>query len=487
MRAPSRTKRQKSGPTDQMPGSLLLGLLALVALAAPHNIKHVVVLMEENRSFDHLLGYFNQINPNVDGLTGHETNPINTSQPNGAKVKVNDKSPDIAKFDPLHDINSVTQQIFGDYPPVSTEPTMNGFVQTAHRYKQEPAGDVMNMWDPSHVPVITSLASEFVVFDRWYASLPGPTNPNRLFSMSCTSHGSTDNHSPEEGWPQKTIFDSLTESGHTWKIYYHDFSWALQILKNLRSHSSLLNIQPFHYFLADAKNGKLPTFTWIEPRVAVDPWTNESASDMHPDHSVAVGEKLIKQVYEAVRNSPQWHESLFVLTYDEHGGYYDHVPTPVEGIPKPDNNPPSPPSAGFNFDRLGVRIPTIMASPWISKGTVVHEPTGPTPTSHYEHSSLHATLKKLFGLKDFLTERDKWAGTFEGVLNLEAPREDCPTELPEPRKLLQNRYEGDLKLNDLQCSILRGFAGLQDISCDMDQITGANFIQKHFKTLLDGQ
>ncbi len=122
------------------------------------------------------------------------------------------------------------------------------------------------------------------------------------------------------------------------------------------------------------------------------------------------GEILLKETYEIIRNSPHWEESLFVITYDEHGGFYDHVPTPLyapnpDGIVHPD----------FGFDRLGVRVPTIMVSPWIKKGTVVHAPPKdqmPFGTSEYEASSVYATVKKMWQLdSDFLTKRDEWAAT----------------------------------------------------------------------------
>lgn len=137
-------------------------------------------------------------------------------------------------------------------------------------------------------------------------------------------------------------------------------------------------------------------------------------------------------MYEILRASPQWNEILFVVTYDEHGGFFDHVPTPVRNVPSPDGiTGPAP--FYFKFDRLGVRVPTFFISPWINKGTVVNEPNGPTAYSQFEHSSLAATVKRLFNLPSYLTQRDAWAGSFENLLyQRSAPRTDCPVELPSP-------------------------------------------------------
>ncbi|KAK7827543.1 non-specific phospholipase c2 [Quercus suber] len=139
---------------------------------------------------------------------------------------------------------------------------------------------------------------------------------------------------------------------------------------------------------------------------------------------------FVKEVYETLRASPQWNETLLVITYDEHGGFYDHVPTPVSGVPNPDGIV-GPQPFNFKFDRLGVRVPTIVISPWIEKGTVVHGPKGsPFPTSEYEHSSIPATVKKLFNLSSpFLIKRVEWAGSFEGFVTVQTkkePRTDCP-------------------------------------------------------------
>lgn len=168
-------------------------------------------------------------------------------------------------------------------------------------------------------------------------------------------------------------------------------------------------------------------------------------------------QKFIKEVYETLRASPQWNETLLLITYDEHGGYFDHVPTPVRNVPSPDGIVGPEPFL-FEFNRLGIRVPTIAVSPWIEKGTVVHGPNGsPFPSSEYEHSSIPATVKKLFNLSTpFLTKRDEWAGTFENILQIrKEPRTDCPETLPEPVKIRMTEANENAKLSEFQQELVQ--------------------------------
>ena len=196
------------------------------------------------------------------------------------------------------------------------------------------------------------------------------------------------------------------------------------------------NIQKMDQFYDDAKAETLPNFTFIEPRIS--PNANAShdctyglANHQHPTASVREGERWMKDVYEAVRNGPKWEQTLLIITYDEHGGFYDHVPPPQTGVPSPDGICTK---EGFDYRRLGVRIPTIAISPWIAKGTLVNQPPAsqkPQNTSEYELTSVPATLRKIFPQRGGpLTYRDAWAATFEHVLSLDTPRQDCPSTLP---------------------------------------------------------
>lgn len=425
-------------------------------MAIPGPIKTVVILVQENRSFDHMLGWMKELNPEINGVTGEEWNPISTTDPNSAKVFFQNKA-EYVDPDPGHSYQEIREQIFGNSTDTSADPPpMNGFAQQAESIEKGMSRTVMNGFRPEALPVYKALVSEFAVFDRWFASVPASTQPNRLYVHSATSHGAMSNESKKliEGYAQKTIFDSIAESGLDFGIYYQNLPSTL-FYRNLRK---LKYTTKFHRydleFKSHAKHGKLPNYVVIEQRyhdLKLSP-----GNDDHPSKDVGEGQKFVKEVYEVLRSSPQWNEMLFIITYDEHGGFYDHVPTPVKNVPSPDDIVGSEPYY-FKFDRLGVRVPTIMISPWINKGTVVHGPTGPYPSSEFEHSSIPATVKKIFNLKSgFLTKRDAWAGTFEGILQLrDSPRTDCPDKLPEPTKLRPTEAKEDAALNDFQIELLQ--------------------------------
>ncbi|XP_030471414.1 non-specific phospholipase C3-like [Syzygium oleosum] len=416
-------------------------------------IKTVVVLVQENRSFDHMLGWMKSLNPEINGVTGQESNPLSTTDPDSGRVVFGDGAAYVDP-DPGHSIQAIYEQVFGE--PWSEEsaykklaPRMEGFAQNAERIEKGMAETVMSGFAPDSVPAYKELVSEFAVCDRWFASLPASTQPNRLFVHSATSHGATSNDTLKllEGYPQKTIFESMDEAGFTFGIYY-EYPPATLFYRNLRKLKYLKNFHQFDlHFKTHCKEGKLPNYVVVEQRyfdLSILP-----GNDDHPSHDVSQGQKFVKEVYEALRASPQWNEILFLITYDEHGGFYDHVPTPVDGVPSPDGIV-GPDPYKFQFDRLGVRVPAIFISPWIERGTVLHKPTGPYPTSQYEHSSIAATVKKIFNLKNFLTKRDEWAGTFEVVLNRSSPRTDCPVTLSDAAKLRESGAKEDAKLNDFQ-------------------------------------
>lgn len=225
---------------------------------------------------------------------------------------------------------------------------------------------------PEVIPAYRALATEYAVFDRWFASVPASTQPNRFYIHSATSFGAMSNVREDlvQGFPQKTIFDSISNAGHSFGIYYQNIPATL-FYRNLRK---LKYVNKFHdytlKFKQHASRGILPNYVVVEQRyfdLKVLP-----ANDDHPSHDVSQGQAFVKEVYETLRASPQWEEMLFVITYDEHGGFYDHVPTPVNNVPNPDGLV-GPEPYYFDFKRLGVRVPTIIISPWINKGTGTHE------------------------------------------------------------------------------------------------------------------
>ncbi|XP_021891720.1 non-specific phospholipase C1 [Carica papaya] len=419
-------------------------------------IKTIVVLVMENRSFDHILGWLKSTRPEIDGLTGAEFNRFNASDMNSPEVFVSDDAV-FVNSDPGHSFQAIREQIFGSNDSSANPAPMNGFVQQAAGMDQGMAKNVMSGFKPEVLPVYTELANEFAVFDRWFASVPASTQPNRFYVHSATSHGAMSNVKKDLilGFPQKTIFDSLEEDGLSFGVYYQNIPATL-FFKSLRK---LKHVTKFHdyalKFKLHATLGKLPNYVVVEQRYFdIDLFP---ANDDHPSHDVAIGQKFVKEVYEILRSSPQWKEMALLITYDEHGGFYDHVPTPVSGVPNPDGII-GPDPYYFRFDRLGVRVPTFLISPWIEKGTVIHEPDGPTPSSQFEHSSIPATVKKLFNLKtNFLTKRDAWAGTFEKYFSLrKTPRDDCPESLPEITRLLRPwGPKEDASLSEFQVELIQ--------------------------------
>ena len=186
----------------------------------------------------------------------------------------------------------------------------------------------------------------------------------------------------------------------------------------------------------------------------------------------------MKDVYEAVRASPDWESTLLIITYDEHGGFYDHYPTP-RNVPNPDGIV----SPTFDFTRLGPRVPALFISPWIDSGALVHGPTGPKPDSQFDHASVHATLKLMFNLTSFLTERDAWAGTFEAIFsNRTSPRTDTPVTLPDPIPLgHRKRLTGAEPMSGLQkelVGIAAAVNGITEVDNSMTVAQGARFVRQ---------
>lgn len=448
-------------------------------LSADRRISTVVVLMMENRSFDNLVGWLKRNNSEIDGLTGSECNTIpgtpgsstgNGTEGDGAtaprEVCVTDDAAYIIE-DPDHSFQGATEQIFGTGKPDGTNKPngMGGFAHNAELTKPGSARHTMAAFAPDAVPVTSALAAEFALCDRWFSSVPGPTFPNRFYAQSATSAGMLSNQKEvlAVGFWQRTIFDVLSKRGVPWGIYFHDIPASLS-LRSLRTAERVKRYRPFALFRSHARAGKLPAFTFIEPQYFNFP--TQPANDDHPGHDVRFGQKLIKDVYEALRVGPQWNRTLLIVTYDEHGGLYDHVQPPASGVPSPDGIVGD--EQKFEFKMLGVRVPTFVISPWIDKGTVIHRPRGPRSSSQFDHASIPATLRDVFGLKrksDYLTERDKWAGSIMPFLKRDKPRTDCPRFLPDIPEINNLPFASNLEksLSELQLDMISIAASLSPV------------------------
>lgn len=416
-------------------------------------IEHVFVLMLENRSYDHMLGFagLRGTDPSTGApLIADGADPsahTNTDPADGQVVPVFTPAPfkieGTMHEDPGHEFDHVVKQLAGanaSYDPMLgyPAPDMSGFISTHRERGSVDPKSVMACFEPEQLPVLTALAREFAVCDRWFSSMPGPTWPNRFFAAAASSAGLDD--SPEtlelvintalDGYRfwNGTIYDLLDRKCLPWKIYHGDELPVSFALAGMTVNRIADRFDDMDDFAADvASRDYDAVFTFIEPHYGnILPGTPEDytcGTSQHPLDDVTRGERLIKEVYEAIRHSPHWETSMLIVTWDEHGGFYDHVPpaatvAPGDPMGDPDNN-----THGFDFTQLGARVPAVVVSPLIDQGMI--------DRTEYEHSSIPATVERLFGLPP-MTNRDAQANDVIHLLSRETPRPDAPTSLPDP-------------------------------------------------------
>jgi Phospholipase C len=417
-------------------------------------IRHVFVLMLENRSLDHILGFSNI--RGTDAVTGQPTtlanllgnpqqnidpgtgNPVMAAPPADFALSMADR-------DPGHEFHDTLEELAGTgapYPFSTSQqyPLINnsGFVANYRGRGSASPGKVMNVYAPDQLPVLNALAEEFAVCDQWFSSMPGPTWPNRLFVHAASSAGLDDSPSSFDTvtttlidgyrFDNGTIYDRLEDKCLDWLVFEGDETPQVFALSGMTYNALQGRFRDFEDFRDSVNDPNFPaSYTFIEPDYGnILPGTPEDftcGNSHHPLDDVTRGEKLIKDVYEAVRNSPHWESSLIVITWDEHGGFYDHVPPPStvhpgDSITDDENN-----HNDFDFTQLGVRVPTVIVSPFIPRGTIDH--------TVYDHSSVVKTVGELFGFRP-LTQRDSQANSFTHLLSMAAPRASIPVQLPNP-------------------------------------------------------
>jgi phospholipase C len=392
-------------------------------------IDHLVVLMLENRSFDHMLGFLKSSDYPINGLDGSEANPGPTEP-----VRVNPNARfalDLAA-DPGHGFLDVNLQIFGNKAGNRNGPTMQGFVTSYAEYSHD-AANIMNCFSPAKLSVLTTLAKAYAVCDRWFSSVPGPTIPNRAYVHAATSSGILVQTPDLFRSRLRTVYQLFDEEGVnvdgtgvdvTSRIFTDGLVLPSTIPYLLRHPEHFGTMQDF---FDGCNSGRLPNYSFIEPRYGNQfGGGGAAANDQHPDHDVEEGEFLIRYIYNAIRsNDDLWKSTVLVITYDEHGGIFDHVePEPCD--PPGDGPSTDPP---FDFSRLGVRVPAVIVSAYTAPKTI--------SSLKYDHTSLLATARKLFlgqnWQRTFLTARDRNANTFDSCWDLTlAPREDV-VDLEVPR------------------------------------------------------
>ncbi len=274
---------------------------------------------------------------------------------------------------------------------------------------------------------------------------------------TANANGYVNNSPTHFPYLMETVFNRLEAAGQRWRVYFHDIPQSATLAKLW---NRVANFRHFEeHFANDAAAGNLPAYSFIEPRYFADPLLNKIPNDEHPPHNVAYGEELMAAVYNAVRAGPGWKNTLLVITYDEHGGCYDHV------VPPPAAPPGGQTPDGVNFDRFGVRVPAVIVSPCMRPGTVVRPP-GTTP---FDHTSIIATLRKLFGFAP-LTARDTEAPDLLQALESETDN-DGPSSItppaipPAPAQVARAAAK---PLNDLQKSLSTAAAHLPTAGANID-------------------
>jgi phospholipase C len=402
-------------------------------------IKHIVQLMLENRSFDQMLGFLyapgnkSATNQPFEGLTGNESNPDDA----GREVpvfKIDNTSPHpylMPGADPGEGFLNTSFQLFStDTPAPGAIPTNKGFVinfkaaiasDLAKKFKDTLPGtvqsEIMGMYSPEMLPIMSGLAKGFAVCDHWFSSVPTMTMPNRAFANAGTSQGHLDDSVKIFTVP--SIFGRLSQSNIDWAIYGYNADPLTRLDFPDTQSAAPTHFGHFRDFQTRCAAGTLPAYTFLEPS-----W-GASGNSQHPNYDVSLGEQLIRDTYNAVRTGPGWNDTLLIITYDEHGGNYDHV-APPSGAVKPDHTSGE---FGFDFSRFGVRVPALLISPRIAAGTVFRAKKGTI-----DHTSVLKTIELRWSLSP-LTARDKAAPDLGDVLTLATPRTDDPLQgvsLPPP-------------------------------------------------------
>lgn len=450
---------------------------------------HLVVLMMENRTFDNMLGYLyspGQVprGQKFDGVAGKNLFNLddnNNKIPVAQGTVMDDPNPD-----PGEEYPHINTDLFGTVIPASNAgkevskmeapfnapspipypAPMNGFVKdyinrfTLYKGRAPTLDEykiIMNCFAPASVPVISTLAKGFAVADHWHCEVPSQTFCNRSFFHAGTSSGFTSNE-PYTQFPfhntAPTVFNRLDDKGLPWRIYFDT--------KDLVPMTALIHFEPLlpklttnvknmQDFYSDVAGGRLPAYSFIEPRMIIHHNDEHPPAplfdDITPPSSVLAGEQLIAEIYNAIKSSASptgsnWRNTALLITYDEGGGCYDHVsPGPA---PTPDIGQ-QPGEEGFMFDRLGVRVPAVLVSAYTASGTVVNAPL--------RHTAVARTMAEKWGIA-YLTQRDKTAPDLAPFFNLTKPRTPSTWPSVSPRPVGDAVEDPRQGLNELQLAFI---------------------------------
>ena len=387
--------------------SLFTSLLALIAgaigrtdaqtsLPAPEaaGFEHVVVVMMENRSFDHFLGWMPGANGKQGGLTYLDSK--------GAAHSTHALAPDYQGcgfLDPGHSYNDGRMQ----YNNGAADGWLLDGSDEDPPNNPKQANDVyaIGYYGQDDLAFLGKAAPAFTACDNYFAGILAETYPNR-FHMHAAQTDRLKNDSTISTLP--TIWSRLEEKGLSGRYYFSD----LPFLALWGSRYANIS-KPFSQFLADATAGTLPNVAFIDPRFEDE--GSGTSNDDHPHADIRAGEAFLNQIYDALRTSPNWSKTVLVITYDEWGGFYDHVPPPLAPIPA------ASAAAGDKDGRLGFRVPCVVISPFAKRSFIAH--------GKYDHTSILKMIEWRFGLPP-LTVRDQTANNLAEVLNFSAPIATAP-------------------------------------------------------------
>ncbi len=411
--ASARARKRHPPPRRRRPDELPRPDRPIGHPGVPHEVEHVVLVVMENHSTDNVLGMLGQFSRGrhryYDGL------PVNRW---GVPVATNpDRQGRPVRSFPLRDLcpgsTGLTQNWNSSHRQYN-HGRNDGFVTNVD--SPEPMGYLT----PKQLPVSYGLASFFPVSDRYFCSVLGQTLPNRRYLFSATSSGQVndDNSSLSVPAAKGTIFDRLDAGAVTWRVYYGNTPSPLYFPNFRNNPLQVARCLKYPQFFSDAAAGKLPSVSVVEPNFTFQ--SEENPQD------IAYGEAFVHDVVTACLHSPQWPKLAMFLTYDEHGGYYDHVPPP-SAVP-PDDLPPNltlSAKGTYNarFDRYGFRVPLTVISPWGQPRYVSHQVA--------DHTSLLAFIERKWNLPA-MTRRDAVAWDLRDMFDTSRPRLLNPPKLPPP-------------------------------------------------------
>lgn len=364
-------------------------------------IDHIVVLMFENRSFDHLfqkLPEFGQpdaeVAPSTYTNVGVDGNPV---------------SPHHLDEYCFSDTNHEWDGSHEEY----NDGKNDGFALANARSSDPTGSRATGYYTDQDLPVFYTLARDYALSDRFFCSLLGPTFPNRAYFYAGTSFGNTGNELITE--PVDNLLESLERAQVDWRVYYNDIPGMGVFITSAANYIST-RLSAYSRFTMDAAAGKLPSVAFVDPPLG--PNMGAQRSDGHPPGNIQLMDAFLREVVETITTSPNWKSTALFIFFDEHGGLYDHVPPPTACAP--DEHPPNAPEKFDNFTRLGFRVPLVVVSPYAKRHFVSHVPL--------DHTSVTRFIEARFGLPA-MTKRDANATLPYDLFDF-AKRNTKPVTLP---------------------------------------------------------